>query len=569
MDVQQGRTPLEPTRRTPGRSRPAARPLRGLLTRPAGFGILLLLGWLAHLPQAQAQSGARDLKALRSQAEQFERQADWDKACDVYDAILKIDRTLPDIKARLVHCLRRYYQQCRQRDPSYRKDVLTLGYSQTLKIYDFVVNSLLEGSLDRREVSPTRLFRKGLEELRYALADPVFCAYNLPGASPGEVEAFRNYLRAAWGGKAARNAQQVVHLAREVAIEALTQLNLNATTVVMELTCGACYALDDYTMYLTPAQLRDLCDSLKGESVGVGLRLAGQDGKLVIAEVLPGSPAAEATPALHKDEIVAAIDHKPAAGLLPETAQSLLQGEAGTEVELEIHSPLGPRHLRLRRRPVFVPSVGPPTPVLVREFIGYVQITCFQETTPQELDRALQALGKLGMKALILDIRGNSGGHLEAAVETARRFLAAGVIVSTQTQDPRFNTVYRSRNPGALTLPLVVLIDGDTASAAEVLAGALKENKRAVLVGQTTFGKGCLQGLLRINVPPGGPCPGGLRITVARFYSPTGAPYSGRGVTPNIPVPRHLLPDSMDPTDHQLEEALWEAQRLTELARAN
>src|SRR5947209_8199415 len=124
----------------------------------------------------------------------------------------------------------------------------------------------------------------------------------------------------------------------------------------------------------------------------------------------------------------------------------------------------------LRRRPFVVPSVHFQ---MQSGAVGYVRISCFQETTLADLDAALAELNKQGMKALILDLRGNSGGLFEVAVEAARRFLAAGVIVSTRHQDPKLNTVYHARNPAALTVPLVVLVDGETASAAEVVAGAL------------------------------------------------------------------------------------------------
>src|SRR5205807_5092420 len=140
-------------------------------------------------------------------------------------------------------------------------------------------------------------------------------------------------------------------------------------------------------------------------------------------------------------------------------------------------------------------------------------------------------------------------------VETARRFLPSGVIVSTQNQDPRHNTVYQARNPTALTLPLVVLVDGDTASAAEVLAGALKDNRRARLVGQATYGKGCSQKLLRLPAGPGGLPTGAVRVTVARLFAPGGEPYTGRGVVPHVLAERRLMPDFLDEEDHQLAVA--------------
>jgi carboxyl-terminal processing protease len=531
--------------------------------RLAVLGIFLLGGAVGLVQPSRAGPGPRELKALRVQAEQFERLADWEHACQAYDLLLRLDRTQPGIRGRLLHCLRRYWQASRQKDSSYRKEVLTLGYPQALKIYRYVLTSLLESSVDRKALTPMRVVRKGLEEYRYALADPVFLQYNLPTASPAEVAAFRDYLHEVVGPKvrAVRTPQQAVNLVREAAIESLSRFHLNPTTVVMEFTCGACYASDDYTSYLTPAQLRELCEGLKGEPVGVGLKLASLDGKLVIDQVLPDSPAAEQhDPALAPGQIVAAIDGRPVGDLLPETAMVLLQGEADTLVQIEILSPMGPIHVRLRRRPVFVPSVG--AALLKRPYIGYVQISCFQETTPQEVDAALQTLLKLEARALVLDLRGNGGGRFEAAIATARRFLASGIITSTQYPDPQQNVIYRARGPAVWTLPLVVLIDGDTASAAEVLAGALKENKRAILVGQPTFGKGCIQQILKLSPRPGVVYPGGIRLTVARFCSPGGQPYNGRGIVPDLIVERSILAESQEPIDEQLEAGLNRAQEL-------
>jgi carboxyl-terminal processing protease len=532
------------------------------------LGLLLLLATTALLAADKPLSRLKgDLKALRARAEQHERLGEWDKACDAYYLLLRANRNRPEIKERFLHCLRRYYQVYRQKDPSYRKEVLTLGYPQALKIYRYVVKRLADGALERQTASPTRLFRKGLDELLFALADPTFCHYNLPSARPTDVQAFRQALKANWGGKAVKTPQHAAKMVRDVAMECFNTLNLNATTAVMEFTCGACYAVDDYTTYLTPAQLRDLCDSLKGETVGIGISLTPKNGKLMIDEVFVGSPAAKVSPTLERGDLLLRVDGRPVSQLPVETALSLLQGDAGSKVEIEVYSTsLGaPRPpMTLVRQAYFVPSVPAPRQYLnKRDPIGYVKISAFQQTTAQELDVAIAELNRVGMKALVLDLRNNPGGQVEAAVESARRFLREGVIVRTEYPDSRLNTVDHARNPGAMTLPLVVLIDGDTASAAEILAGALKDNRRATLIGQTTFGKGCIQGLLRLETNPGEVFPGGVRLTVARFLSPLREPYTGRGVTPHHVVDRTATPESfVQDNDEQLNEALEEAQRL-------
>ncbi len=527
----------------------------------------LLVGLLLLTP-AFAALDAKRVRQLRKQAEAYERQHDWDRACETYETLLRLDRTLPGVRDRYRNALRRYYQVKRHRDDTYQKYVLTLKYPQALRLYEFVLVNLLEGALDKQRLEPGRLLRKGVEELSNALSDPTFCQAHLRGLRPQDTEAFRDYLRRYWVlPGAVLTRAQVLEQVREVAMRALTALDLNPTTAVMEFTCGACYAIDDYTVYLTPGQFRELAELLKGEYVGVGMRLAAVDGKLVIDDIIAGSPAATevdgaGVPKVQVGQQVLSIDKKLAANLSPEGAMRLLEGEAGTDVELLVLLADGmtANKVTLRRRPFVIPSVSSQ---MQSGAVGYLRIACFQETTLADLDGALADLTKQGMKALILDLRGNSGGLFEVAVETVRRFLTRGLIVTTRHQDPRVKPgVYRANNPAALTLPMVVLVDGETASAAEIVAGALKENKRARVVGQTTFGKGCSQGLLRLptqnllKLPPtpGGNPTGGIRLTVERFFSPAGYAYSGRGVVPHV----LLGPDS----EQQLVRAVDEAQRL-------
>src|SRR5262249_10640623 len=153
-----------------------------------------------------------------------------------------------------------------------------------------------------------------------------------------------------------------------------------------------------------------------------------------------------------------------------------------------------------------------------------------------------------GVKGVILDLRGNSGGSFDAAVNSARRFLTGGVIVSTRNHQAKV-TRHMVRNGSGivpLTVPMVVLVDGETASAAEILAGALKENGGAKLVGQTTYGKGCSQGLFQLAAVKGGTVVGAIRITMAKFLSPKGEAYSGRGIAPDRFAERHLDPSGLD-----------------------
>ncbi len=521
-------------------------------------GLCLALLWgLAETAAESAAPHAAKLKELREQARLQEKQGDWSGAVVSYDAILKLDRNQTDVRDRYQSCLRRYWQARRHGDYSYLKEVLSLEMGHALRLYGLVLDTLLDNALERKKTDISRLVSKGAEELRWALASPEFRQQHLRGWREEDLREFKDYVARTFSNLAVQSKDHAVRLVREAAVTAQRTLDVRATAVIMEFLCGACYAMDEYTAYLTPAQLRELCDAIKGDVGAVGLTLAQNGNQIVITEAAPGSHAADFVH--HR---IISVDKKDVSDLSADQVQELLAGPTGTIVELVLEAPDGGRHAKsLQRRPMVVASVRSHM-LADRSQVGYIQITSFQQTTLHELDDALLTLAKSGMKALVLDLRGNSGGVFEAAIDAARRFLSTGIIVSTQNGDARFNTIYQAHSQAMVTVPLVVLIDGDTASAAEVLAGALKENQRARLIGQTTFGKGFTQILVRLPPGPGNLPTGGLRLTVTRFFSPTGQPYSGRGVAPHLFVDR--LP--MEPIDTQLDEAKLEALRLLEMA---
>ncbi|HWY87319.1 MAG TPA: S41 family peptidase, partial [Gemmataceae bacterium] len=384
----------------------------------------LILGILFFSPPFLAAAAPTKYKALRQQAEFYERQADWDKACLAYENILRLDRALADVQERYQICLRRYWQVKRHSDPSFRKEVLSLDYAQSLRLYTMIGDTLLDNALDKKKTDPGSLFRKGMEEFDNALTDPYFLQQYLPAAKPHDIRAFRDFLRKTWDLEEKINRPQALKQLRAVALAAQNMLQLNSNVVVMEFACGACHALDEYTLYLTPNQLRALCDSLRGEFAGVGLTVRLDDNRVLINEVIPYSPAGEIrNPPLAKDDQVMSIDKKPVSSA--EAAQELLDGPVGSSVDLEIYSPGMPmRTVTLRRRNLYLPSVSYH---MKDDRIGYLHIACFQDTTVREIEDALAALAKDGMQAVLLDIRGNNGGVFEAAIETARQFLSSGV----------------------------------------------------------------------------------------------------------------------------------------------
>jgi carboxyl-terminal processing protease len=503
-------------------------------------------------PPLPAAGPPSRLEEVRLKAQECETRGQWTEACACYDELLKANHFDADTREHFQSCLRHANQLRRHRDPTFLKTIADRKLPEALDAYEEVLSRLLANYAERDQIRLDALFRRGLQELRFAFEDDAFLRENLASVPADKVQAFVRALEQ-WPVKDVQKVREAREQVRDVALAAVDALGLNPTAVVMEFAWGAGNALDDYTLLLTPSQFAFLQATLRGEIVGVGVKLGVADRKVVITAVSPNSPAAEK--GLKPNDQVARIDGQATDGWSEEAASARLLGKAGTPVELEVVAgDAGPRHVRLIRQPSLQASVE--WEAMPHDGVGYVRILNFQDSTPQELKDAVLQLQALQVRALVLDLRGNPGGMLQAAVQVAEMFLADGVIAYTESPVKRFRTTYRAHNPSALTLPLVVLVDGETASAAEVLAGALKDNGRATLVGAPTYGKGSIQCPVGLQKIPAA----GIWITVAKFFSPTNQPYNGRGVIP------HILED-VDVMGTQRSAAWRAAQQLMMMPR--
>jgi carboxyl-terminal processing protease len=305
-------------------------------------------------------------------------------------------------------------------------------------------------------------------------------------------------------------------------------------------------------------QLKEIQASLRGKIVSAGIELIAEERELVVVRALPGSSAQ--SEGIRPKERILSIGDVATSGLPVEKAAELLRGEVGSRVNIVTSAPGSNkrRQVTLVRKLLPVPSVSEPRLLDDRLGIGYVHIDTFQETTTVELDAAISQMQMVGLKALVLDLRANEGGLFEVALSVAERFISAGVIVSTHGQPGlrEYNRYYFSHPDNFLTIPMVVLVDGETASSAELVAGAMKEHQRGTLVGETTFGKGCMQKILKLNNAPAG-----LRLTVAKFYSPRGHAYTPNGITPDVKAARPETIGDVE-RDTQLQSALEIAREL-------
>jgi carboxyl-terminal processing protease len=508
-------------------------------------GLLLL-----PAPLGAQTAGPED---LRAQASDFEKRRDWLEACRAYDEILRKERgerAREEARQGYQRCLRRYLIARRHADRGYREALARLSPGEALEMYEQVLRKVSKVYLDGEKADLTALFQQGLEEVRLALDEKAFRRAYLPGAAPDALEAFKAKLNEWRGRKIASpsdariQALAVARTARELGLVPRPRPAFVAV-LSLEFACGACNGLDEYTFFLTPSSFGDAQATLDGRMVSVGIDLTQGEQKLSVLRVYPRSPAQEA--GLLRYDRVLRIDRKSVEDLPAEKAAELLRGDPGTVVEVEVLSAgMMPRVVKLVRRAVIAPTVeyepftiwqsadGMMTPVQGAR----VRILSFQEATLQEVKEALAVAQTAGMKVLILDLRGNPGGLFHSAVDVARLFLPDGLIVLTQSRaSSKYNRPYRAGSMNPLLVPMAVLVDGDTASAAEVLAGAMQENGRAILIGQTTFGKCTIQCLVPLAKPPFDKMPGGVRITVARFFWPERQPSSGSGIVPTITYP--------------------------------
>lgn len=293
---------------------------------------------------------------------------------------------------------------------------------------------------------------------------------------------------------------------------------------------GMLTSLDPHSSYLDPDDFKDMQTTTSGEYGGLGIEVTGQDGFVKVVAPMDGTPAFRA--GIKSGDFLTAIDGKSIVGLPLNDAVKQMRGQVGSPITVTVvRENVEPFDVSITRE-VIRPEV---VKVRAIEDVGYIRITTFNEQTVKALDRAIDQVRKdtRGMKGLVLDLRDNPGGLLEASIEVSSRFLNGGEIVSTrgrrESDQKRYNAVRANRFPD--NLPIVVLINGGSASAAEIVAGAIQDRDRGVIMGTTSFGKGSVQTVL-----PLGEGKGAMRLTTSRYYTPAGRSIQGSGIDPDFEV---------------------------------
>jgi carboxyl-terminal processing protease len=297
---------------------------------------------------------------------------------------------------------------------------------------------------------------------------------------------------------------------------------------------GMLTSLDPHSGYLSPDGFGDMQDQTKGEYGGLGIEITSEDGVVKVISPMDGTPADKA--GIKAGDYITAVNGESVLGLSVNDAVKQMRGEAGQSVTLTIaREKTDPFDVKVVRE-----VIKPKGAVARMEGdYGYVRLSGFNEKATDEVSAAIRDLQSKNpaMKGLVFDLRNNPGGLLDQAVGVADIFLDGGEVVSQRGRDPRDIERFNARS-GDLTkgLPLVVLINTGSASAAEIVAGALQDRKRAAVVGLTSFGKGSVQTV----VPLRGGADGALKLTTARYYTPSGRSIQRTGITPDLEVAQTL-----------------------------
>lgn len=298
---------------------------------------------------------------------------------------------------------------------------------------------------------------------------------------------------------------------------------------------GMMSALDEHSQFLDKDAYRDMQDDTRGQFGGLGIVISVKDNALTIVSPMEDTPGFRA--GLQSEDRILEIDGTRTDGISLPDAVKKLRGEPGTKVTLKVLRP-GTQEVRevtIERADIKVASVKDAR--IIEDGIGYLRITQFNEPTAMALQVELDKLREQGLRALIVDLRNNPGGLLRSAIEVSQKFLKSReVIVSTRGRTPRDDQTYRAGGRERLTdIPMVVLVNSGSASASEIVAGALQDHKRALLVGEKTFGKGSVQSVLQMNDESA------LRLTTARYYTPADRMIHEQGIEPDLVVP--MSPD--------------------------
>ena len=493
------------------------------LSRAGGAGEPVL-GWSA--PATGLSLEPHDDLAGKTMV--FEREGRWADLVSACETAARKGKLAAELQQRYevakIHCdLAR-----RHAETAYRAQLTKLTEADARRLYAEVLARIASHHVEAPNFA--RLVSRGMQAMDIAIDEPAFASLHVQTADPAARVSYRQRIAQLAAGRSVGSQGEAETFAAWIASIAHTTLGVPAPVTLLEMSAAAMGSLDEYSSFLTTGQLDDLYAQIEGNFVGLGVELKAAADGLLVVHVIPGSPAQRA--GLRAGDHLVGVGGQALGGMGVDQAAQLLQGPPGSLVTLAVlRAPSPARAVTVRREHVEVPSVEGGRMLDPAAGVAYLKLSSFQKTTAADLEAALRRLDVAGMRALVLDLRGNPGGLLSAAVDVADLFLERGLVVATRGRSAEENFNYSASRPGTWKMPLVVVIDGDSASSSEIFAGAIRDHGRGTIVGTRSYGKGSIQGIFPLETAGVG-----MRLTTAKFYSPEGHPYSGVGVEPHLIV---------------------------------
>ena len=465
---------------------------------------------------------------LASRTETLVHQGRWSDVVSICEVAARKGSLAPSLRQQYdlakLHCdISR-----RHAEPAFRQQLQTLSESEARRVYAEVLSRIASHHVDAPDFN--RLSARGRLSIDIAIDDPAFVSLHASQATPERRNLYREQIGRLAATRPVASQADAETVAAWVARTAHSLLGIEPAVTLMEMSAAAVGGLDEYSSFLTNGQLDDLYAQIEGRFVGLGVELKTATDGLLVVHVIPASPAERA--GIRAGDHLVGVGGRSIGGMSVEEAAQLLQGPEGSLVTLAIlRAPAPARAVTVRREHVDVPSVEDVKLLDRTAGIGYFKLSSFQKTTAADVEAALRRLDASGMRSLVIDLRGNPGGLLSAAVDTADIFLDRGLVVATRGRSPEEDFNYSAGRPGTWRMPMVVMIDGDSDSSSEIFAGAIRDHGRGRIVGSRSYGKGSIQGIFPLDSAGVG-----MRLTTAKFFSPKGLPYSGVGVEPDLPV---------------------------------
>jgi carboxyl-terminal processing protease len=382
--------------------------------------------------------------------------------------------------------------------------------------------------IDSRHLKPSTYdarVKQAAKNLFEALDNRAFLRANGLEGDPSRTAAFRVDIEQLANSHPISGRDEAYQALRWTMRAAEEHAGLRPSAIVLEFVFGSTDSLDKYSGFVPTIDRASPSVELEDHIVGVGVEIKPDERGMLVVNALLGGPAAEA--GLKKGDLIESVNGQQVAGETLDAAVSLITGPPGSRVTLGVRREERLADVPLVRRRVEVHSVSDVK--MLEQNVGYIKLDKFAQNSSEEFDRALWGLYRDGMKSLVIDVRGNPGGLLTTAVQMCNKFVPSGTLVSTRGRDAADNTVEYASRQRAWKVPLVVLVDANSASASEIFAAAVQENGRGLIVGERTYGKGTVQTHFPLQTVSAN-----LRLTTAQFFSPTGRVMAGAGVEPDI-----------------------------------